>query len=226
MENVGPLFSIPIGNMHFDITLSIVVQWVIILMLVLLSIYLTRNLKTIPGKRQNVAEMYVETIGNLVKENMGEQYKGFVPFIGTLVIYLLIMNLTGLVGIEPPTKDYSVTLAMALITFVVIQGYAIKKIGLLHYFIGFGKPVVAMVPMNILERIMLPVSLSLRLFGNITAGAVIMGLVYNGLGKLNWFAQIGAPVFLHFYFDIFDGAIQMVIFTMLTMINIKIISEH
>ncbi|MBU5590316.1 F0F1 ATP synthase subunit A [Clostridium sp. MSJ-4] len=226
MEQIEPIFSFNIMNFKFDITYSLVVQWAIIIILGLIAYFLTRNLKDIPARKQNIAEIFVEFVEGVVVENMGESYREFIPFVGTLGLYLLVMNITGLVGIEPPTKDYNVTLGMALISFIVIQGYTIKKIGIAHYFIGFGKPIMAMIPMNLLERVMLPVSLSLRLFGNMTAAAVIMGLLYKALGSLSWFAQLGLPVFLHFYFDIFDGVIQMVIFTMLTMINIKIISEH
>jgi F-type H+-transporting ATPase subunit a len=183
-------------------------------------------LKKIPDKKQSALEILIETINGLVKDNMGEAFKGFVPYIGTLVIYLLVMNLTPLIAVEAPTKDYSVALGMAVITFFVIQGYTIKKVGLLHYFTGFAKPFPVLLPMNVIERVMLPVSLSLRLFGNITAGTFIMGLAYTALSKLTPIAQLGIPVPLHFYFDLFDGAVQMLIFTMLTMINIKIISEH
>ena len=73
---------------------------------------------------------------------------------------------------------------------------------------------------------MLPVSLSLRLFGNITAAVLIMDLVYSALASISWFALLVVPIPLHIYFDVFDGTIQMVIFVMLTMINIKVIAEH
>lgn len=73
---------------------------------------------------------------------------------------------------------------------------------------------------------MLPISLSLRLFGNMFAATIIMELVYSSLSKITWVAQLGIPIPLHMYFDLFDGTIQMVIFVMLTMINIVIISEH
>ena len=83
-----------------------------------------------------------------------------------------------------------------------------------------------MLPLNIIERIMLPVSLSLRLFGNILAASFIVELVYESLDKIAWIAQIGLPIPLHAYFYVFDGTIQMVIFVMLTMINIKVVAEH
>lgn len=226
MENHNSLFSIPFMGYHLEFSLSILIQWIIIAILAIVSVTLTRNLKSIPDKRQSVAEILVETVSNLVKEIMGEKYLNFVPYVGTLAIFLLTMNLTGLVGFKPPTQDYSVALGLGLVTFLVVQGYAIKKTGLLHYFIAYGKPFAFLAPINILERVMLPVSLSLRLFGNMMAATVIMDLIYEGLHKFSWFAMLGIPIPLHGYFDIFDGAIQMAVFTMLTMINIKIISEH
>ena len=117
-------------------------------------------------------------------------------------------------------------MALALITFVVVQWFAISKIGIGHYFKGFVEPYAFILPINLMERVMLPVSLSFRLFGNITAGVVISNLAYSGLASLNGFAQLLIPIPLHFYFDLFDGLIQMVIFVMLTMINIKVIAEH
>jgi F-type H+-transporting ATPase subunit a len=220
------LFEVPLFGHNYGFSENIVVQWVIILIIAAVSFYLTRDLKKVPGKRQSIAELAVDGIYSFIKEIMGSEYKSFVPFVGSLTLFLLVMNLTGLVGVHPPTKDFSVALGMALITFLVIQSYAIKKIGLGHYFGGLFKPFFFLAPMNVLERVLLPVSLSLRLFGNITGGVVIMGLIYESLGKISWFAQLGLPVAAHVYFDIFDGAVQMIVFTMLTMINIKIISEH
>lgn len=226
MEEVEPLFEFHLFGKTLEFPVNIAVQWGIILVLTILAIYLTKDLKKVPDKKQSAVETIVETVNNLVKENMGEEYKNFVPFVGTLMLFMLFMNLTGLVGFEPPAKSYGVALGMGLVTFIVIQGYTIKKLGILHYFGGYAKPFGFLTPLNIVERVMLPVSLSLRLFGNLTAAAVIMGLVYKALRSVSWFAQIGIPVPLHFYFDLFDGTIQMIIFTMLTMINIKLTSEH
>lgn len=222
MGEAEVLFSIPIMGYSIDITLSIVIQWIVIAIVGVLAYLSTRNLNRIPDKKQSSLELFVGGVTKLIEENMGSDCRNFVPYIGTLIIFLLILNFIGLIGFEAPTEDYSVALGLAAISFFVIQAHAIKKQGILHYFIGYAKPIPFLLPINIMERVMLPVSLSLRLFGNMTAGAVIISLVYNGLGK----AAIGIPVPLHFYFDVFDGAIQMVIFVMLTMINIKVISEH
>lgn len=226
MEEVAPLYTFYIGGYPVLITLEIVTQWGIILFLAVLGMFMTKKIDPLPDKRQNISEVFVETVSKLVEENMGEEYLGFVPFIGTVIIYVLIMNLTGLIGIKPPTQNISITLSLGIITFFIVQATAIKKVGIFHYFLGYGKPFAAMLPLNIVERFMLPVSLSLRLFGNITAGTVIVELVYQALNSIGFVAALGLPIALHLYFDIFDGAIQVAIFTMLTMINIKLISEH
>ena len=227
MELTHPIFSFNIGKLVIDIKPEAIIQLVIVLLIGILAWWATKDLKRRPtGKKQVVVEYIYTTIQNVVNANMGEQYGDMIPFIGTLAVFIVTMNLLGLVGITPVTNNFSVTLALGLISFVVIQGYTMKKIGIGHYFLGYGQPMLMMLPINVIERVMLPVSLSLRLFGNILAASFLVELVYESLDKIAWIAQIGLPVPLHAYFDIFDGFIQMVIFVMLTMINIKITVEH
>lgn len=214
-------------NKFLGISEEIVVQWIIILIILFVSLKLTSNLKKFPDKKQSVVEIFVDFVNKFVINNMGEEFKNFVPYIGTLIIFLSFMNITGLFAVEPPTKNLSVVFGVSLITFVIVQGYAIKKQSIKGYFIGYAKPIAPLLPINIMERIMFPVSLSLRLFGNITAATVIIELIYEALGKTPFgIANIGIPVLFHFYFDVFDGLIQMLIFVMLTMINIKVVSQH
>lgn len=227
MDGGSTLFYLRLFGFKIGISEAVVVQWAIILICLILSLIIKFNLKKVPDKKQSIIEMFVEVVNNLVESNMGEGTKVFVPFVGTLIIFLLIMNIAGLFGIEPPTKDFSVTLGLASISFIVIQAYAIKQRGLKEYFLGYARPLALLLPINIMERIMTPVSLSLRLFGNITAATIIMELIYIGLSKTPFgIGQLAIPVPLHFYFDVFDGGLQMLIFVMLTMINIKIIAEH
>ncbi len=209
-----------------NITSAIIVQWVIILILGIGSFLLTRNLKQKPGKIQAALEKLYETIESLVTETMGETYESFIPYIGTLIIYLLMLNFTGLIGIEPPTKDLSITIGFALSTFLVIHVNAIKRNGPAEYVKGYAKPFAVMLPINIMEKVVLPVSLSLRLFGNMLAASILVNLVYEALGSVAIVAQIGLPIIVHGYFDLFDGTIQMLVFTMLTMINIKLTAEE
>jgi F-type H+-transporting ATPase subunit a len=226
MEEMVPIYTLNFFGVPFYITLSLLIQWIVIFIALILSVLYSSRIKRIPGKVQSVVEMLIEFLTKTVDENMGEGKRSFVPYIGSLGVYLLVLNIVGLFGIKPPTTDFSVTLGLAMTTFLVIQGYTIKKLGLWGYFKGYASPVAILLPINIMERIMLPISLSLRLFGNMFAATIIMELIYTSLHGINILATIGIPIPFHFYFDIFDGTIQMVIFVMLTMINIKIISEH
>ena len=226
MEKVNPIFSFKIGSFPIEIGIEIIVQWVIILILGILAYVLTKNLKKVPDKKQTVLETLYDFVKDLIVQNMGSEYLSFIPYIGTLILFLVFMNLTGLIGIKPPTQSISVTSALALISFLVIQATAIKKNGLGHYFIGYAHPYAAMLPLNILERFILPVTLSLRLFGNMVAAVILIDLVYAALSSVGWLAQIGIPVALHGYFDLFDGLLQAYVFSLLTMINLKLIADH
>ncbi|SHK63967.1 F-type H+-transporting ATPase subunit a [Clostridium cavendishii DSM 21758] len=226
MEKFEPIFSFKIGSIPIDIGRDIIVQWVIILILGIISYLLTRNLKKIPDKKQSALELFYTTVADLVEGNMGESFRNFIPYVGSLMIFLLTMNFTGLVGVAPPTKNLSVTVALAISSFLVVNGTAIKRNGFGHYLKGYAEPFIPMLPLNIMERVVLPVSLALRLFGNMLAATILVELVYEALGHFGVIFKVGAPIIVHGYFDMFDGGIQMIVFTMLTIINIKLISEH
>jgi F-type H+-transporting ATPase subunit a len=240
VEGFPTLFQFNLFGINFPITLAIVEQWVIMLAIVIFVLSATRRLQVIPKGIQIWGEIIVELINNVVKSIMGEEFIGFAPYIGTIMIYILIMNTLGLSGFEPPTSDYSIALSLALCSFVLIQATAIRHNGLFGYIKGYGKPIFVLAPLNIIERLVVPVSLSLRLFGNIYAASVLMSLIHGALESASKMIHLGVavngihfglfqlviPLFASAYFDIFDGAIQMVIFSMLTMIFIKITAEH
>ncbi|MCI6692942.1 MULTISPECIES: F0F1 ATP synthase subunit A [unclassified Clostridium] len=226
MEPLKPLWSFNVGSIKIDIVPEIIIQWIIILIIAAIAIWATRNLPLRPNKKQVVVEYIYTTLRNVITANMGEEFLDVLPFIGSLAVFLLFMNLTGLFGLPVPTKSFSVTVGMALVTFYMVQYYTIRKYGLKSYFKGYTFPIALITPINILERIMLPVSLALRLFGNILAATFLVELCYEALGHIGFITQLGIPIPLHAYFDIFDGGIQTVIFIMLTMINIKMIADH
>lgn len=226
MEELKVLFTLNIFGYFFNVTSALVIQWAIIVVVLILSVMYSNRVTKFPGRLQSVIEVGIEFAANTVEENMGQGTSNFIPYIGALSIYLFLLNMVGLFGIKPPTADYSVALGIALTSFLVIQGYTIKKLGIGGYFKGYASPLAILLPINIMERIMLPVSLSLRLYGNVFAAAMIMELIYEALLGFNFITAIGIPIPFHFYFDLFDGTIQMIIFVMLTMINIKITSEH
>ena len=147
-----------------------------------------------PNVVQNVVEMIVEKMDAMV-----------------------VSNISGLFGLRPPTADFGTTFGLALITFVMIEYAWIKTK-------GFGiikdllDPFPVFLPINIISEFATPVSMSLRLFGNVTAGTIMLGLWY---ALMPWFTKIGIPAFLHAYFDFFSGAIQTYVFGMLTMVFIS-----
>ncbi len=170
----------------------------------------------VPGKFINFIEYLVETIDNLTKANMGEKHGlKFSNYIGTLLFFILLANISGLFGLRSPTADFGVTLALALVTFVLIHynGFKYQKSA---HITNLFKPIL-LTPINIIGEIATPISLSLRLFGNVLSGTVMLGLVYGLLPKA---ILLLVPAPLHGYFDVFSGAIQTYVFCMLTMVFI------
>lgn len=172
------------------------------------------NAEEIPTGFQNVVEFAVETLQGFVNGSMGQHGRKYINYVGTLFLFVLLSNISGLFGLRPPTADFGTTFCLALITFVMIQYNNIKcnKLGAVT---GLFQPIWFLFPINFIGEIATPVSMSLRLFGNVMAGTVMMALYY---GLLPIFVKIGIPAALHVYFDLFSGAIQAYVFCMLTMV--------
>jgi len=195
---------------------------IIMLIIIIFAIIANRVIKKAdpskePGKFVNLIELMVELIDKMTLSNMGEKHGGkFSNYIGTLFIFIFLSNISGLLGLRPPTADYGVTLGLGLMTFILIHynGFKYQKIG---HITGLFKPII-LSPINIIGEIATPISLSLRLFGNILSGTVMLGLVYGLLPKIG---LLFWPAGLHIYFDLFSGAIQTYVFCMLTMVFVS-----
>lgn len=210
------------------ITETVINTWIIMAVLVIVSIMLTRNMKLVPEGKQNVAEIIVTMLTGLVGSSMGKDKIGFAPYMGTLMIYIMIANLWGLIGMRAPTADLNTTFALSILTFFLIHGFAIKRKGVGGWIKGqFLEPVAVLFPLNLISEIATPVSLAFRLFGNIVGGMIIMTLVYGALGSILSgvlpvpIFMLGIPAVLHAYFDVFAGVLQSFIFTMLTMVFVS-----
>ncbi len=165
-----------------------------------------------------ICEMGVSMLISFVEGVMGKQMaKKFITYIGALFLYIFVCNTSGLFGLRPPTADFGTTFCLALITFVMIQ-YANIRYNKWGAFTELFKPIFLFFPMNLVGEFSTPVSMSLRLFGNVVAGTVLLALYY---GMLPFFAKLGIPAFLHFYFDLFSGAIQTYVFCILTVTFVK-----
>jgi len=220
----GPeiIFVIPFGERGIPVTQTVTTTWFIMLVLFGLSIFLTRKMSIKPKKKQVIVETIVDGIYDLTESTMGKQFKHFSPYIGTLLLLVGFANISGLLGLRPPTSDLNTTLGLALITFFLIHFTGIKAKGVGGYLKGFLEPMPFLLPINLMGEIATPISLSFRLFGNILGGLIIMTLVYQALG---WFSLIPVPAILHMYFDLFAGLLQSFIFGMLTMVFVSLASD-
>ncbi|MGN1399182.1 MAG: F0F1 ATP synthase subunit A [Erysipelotrichaceae bacterium] len=170
--------------------------------------------------------MGIQIIENMTIDSTNEKVaRQISPYMAIVIVYIFLSNISGLFAIEPPTSNLSVTLTLAAITCVLIEVFAIKENGVKRYLLGYFEPFAPMVVINLISKVSTLLSLSLRLFGNVIAGTVLMSVIYQLLalvssaiplvGNINIVAIFVAPV-LHCYFDIFSGAIQAYVFTMLT----------
>ncbi len=219
---INGFFQYKLFGQTLYITTTHIAILIVMLALIVFAFIANRAIKKAdpakaPGPFLNVIELIVEAVDNLTVSNMGEKhgYK-FANYIGTLFAFILLANISGLFGLRAPTADYGVTLSLALITFVMIHynGFKYQKFG---HITALFKPVI-LTPINIIGEIATPISMSLRLFGNVMSGTIMLALVYGLIPKvltLIW------PAFLHAYFDGFSGAIQSYVFCMLTMVFIS-----
>ncbi|HIY05626.1 MAG TPA: F0F1 ATP synthase subunit A [Candidatus Evtepia faecigallinarum] len=204
------VFEIPLFG-GIPVPQSAVVSWGIILLLTVLAIWLTHDLKVKnPGRRQMVAEMFVGLINNFCREILGEKHwRTFAPYLGTVGLYLLLANLAGLVGVAPPTKDLNVTAGLAIMSLILIYGSQFRYNGLVNGLKKYARPSAIITPLNVLEMGIRPLALCMRLFGNILGAFIIMELIKA-------VAPAVIPVAFSLYFDIFDGVLQAVVFVFLT----------
>jgi len=206
------------------ITTSHICILIVMLILIGLAIFANKVMMKateVPGKAQNVIELIVEMLDKMVSGSMGQAAPRYQNYIGTIFIFILFSNLSGLLGLRPPTADYGVTLPLALITFTMIHYNKFKYQKPMTLWADLCSPLPPWLPIwmpiNVVSNLAVPVSLSLRLFANVLSGTAMMALVY---GLMGWFATIW-PAALHVYFDMFSGAIQTYVFCMLTMTYIS-----
>lgn len=194
---------------------SVAVTWVIMVILLIASILLTWDLKVENiSKKQLILETAVVGLQDMIEGIIGEHGKKFVPYLATVLIFLGIANTSALFGFKPPTKDLNVTLGLAIMSIVLTEVAKFQKKGPRKFFKSFAEPVAVVTPINILEIFIRPLSLCMRLFGNVLGAFVVMELI-----KI--IIPVGIPVPFSLYFDIFDGLIQAYVFVFLTSLFIK-----
>ena len=212
--NCDTAFTIPVFG-GIEVAESVVITWVIMAFMLILAICMTRNLKVQnPGKRQVILETAVCGLQNMVKGIIGEEGAGYVPYLVTVIVYIGISNIIGLFGMKPPTKDLNVTGALAIMSIILIEYSGIHAKGVKRWAKSFAEPVAVVAPLNVLEIFIRPLSLCMRLFGNVLGAFVVMELLKIIIPAI-------LPIPFSLYFDIFDGLIQAYVFVFLTSLFIK-----
>ena len=212
-------------HVHWD---TLITMWFAMLVVILLSFFITRNLQIKPGKAQTIAESILKFfIGNLQEVKNGEKH---IPIVASLFLFILVANLMGQLPLRlihlktgelaSPTNDINLTAALAVIVLIyyLIQGF--KEKGFRYIYHGFGITGIITTLVDLLEMITRPLSLALRLFANILAGEILVSVV---LGLIAFCAPV--PVML---FEIFVAFIQAFVFMMLTIayITSSVSEEH
>lgn len=211
-------FIIPIFG-GIPVATSVVITWGIMIFLVGLSILLVRNLKMIPTGPQLYLETAVGGMNHFFEDILGEEGKRYAPYLGTVALYIGCANLIGVFGFTPPTKDLNVTAGLAIMSIFLIEYSGFREKGFKGWIKSFAEPMPLLAPINILEILIRPLSLCMRLFGNVLGSFVVMELI-----KMVAPAIIPLPFSL--YFDIFDGLIQTYVFVFLTALFMKEKMEH
>jgi len=191
-------------------------SWFVMVALALFSFLATRRMSILPGRFQNVMEVIIGGFDSLLTDTMGHEGRKFFPLIATLGLYILTSNLLGMIpGFESPTANLNTTVSLAIVVFVMTHAVGIKVHGL-KYFKQFMGPVwwltPLMMPIEIISHLSRPLSLSVRLFGNIMGEDIVLAVVLLLVPLL-----VPLPVFA---LMIFTSCIQTLVFMLLAMMYI------
>ncbi len=211
-------FTIPIFG-GIDIPESTFFSWIIVAVVGVLCFAATRKLSVRPSNFQLYIEALVEFTTKMFENSLGHGAKQYVDYILVVATYLVFSNVfVGLLGQSPPTRDLNVTAALAIMSIILIQYASIKAKGSKGYLKSFGEPVKIIAPLNVLEILIKPLSLCMRLFGNIFGAYLIMEIIRIVL-------PVGVPAVFSIYFELFDGTLQAYLFVFLTSLYLKEATE-
>ena len=212
--NCNVVFTIPLFG-GIDVMESVAVTWIIMAIMMVASLILVHGLKVRNiSKKQAALESGMSFIYDFFEGLLGKEGKDYIPYLITVVIYIGIANMIGLLGFKSPTKDLNVTVSLAVMSIVLVEVAGIRKKGVKGWIKSFAEPIAIIAPINVLELFIRPLSLCMRLFGNVLGAFVIMEL-------LKLVVPVFVPAVFSLYFDLFDGLIQTYVFVFLTALFMK-----
>lgn len=219
------VFTIHAGAVSIPVSETVITTWIVMAILIVGSLMLTRRMVLVPKGSQVFLETFVDFLNKFFKDQIGHHWKFFAPYLGTVALFLGVADMISFISpiagfgfeppflLKPPTRDINVTAALAIMTIVIVLFSGIAFKGVRGWLKSFLAPAPFMLPFNILEYAIKPLSLCLRLFGNILGAFIIMELI--GL-----FVPLFFPPIIGMYFDFFDGLVQAVVFTFLSTLYI------
>jgi len=201
----------------FSLSYTIIFTWIAMAVLIIIAIIIRltvfKNPKEKPSGAQNAIEFIVESVGNYTNakaHGTGEFLCSYILTIGSLLIMSAFLELFRL---RPPTADITMTFSLAIMTFLFINIYGLRKKGLRGRIKSLASPTPLVLPFRIISDIAIPVSLACRLFGNMLGGMIVIDLLYMALGN----NAVGIPSVFGLYFNVFHPLIQTFIFVTLTL---------
>jgi F-type H+-transporting ATPase subunit a len=214
MTQASPLATAVAFHMGpVGVTRPVVTTWAIMLVLAIGSWASTRRLGLTPSRRQTVLELLVTGVMNQIEEVIRTDARPLLPLVGTLFIFLLAANISGILpGVQAPTAHLETPAALALIVFLAVHVYGVRARGLIGYLGSFAQPKLIMLPLNVLSEITRTFSLMVRLFGNIMSGEFLIALVLTLAGLL-----LPIPLMA---LELLVGVVQAYIFTVLATVFI------
>lgn len=196
-----------------QVTRTVVNTWIIMAITSAIFIVLGRQLKTRPSRLQNALEWLVEVIDAMIRDMIHDRPRLLLPLIGTLTIFITVLNLGGLIpGLKSPTTDINTPLALAIVVFFSVHYYGIRRNGLLGHLRHYVEPIFLMLPIEIVGELARTMSLTFRLFGNIFGEEIVIAVLFLILPVF-----VPVPMML---FSIFTSVIQAYVFTLLTIVYI------
>lgn len=219
------LFAERVELLGLNLSTTIVYTWlamaVLIIAALVLRLTVIRRMKDRPGGVQNVLESAVEAVVNYVHSKAHGMGEGFSAYIFTIAAFLIMCAVLELFGFHTPAADITMTFALAVMTFVLINVYGIRRKGLKGRIKALASPSPAILPIRLVTDIALPISMSARLFGNMLGGMIVIDLIYDSLGNY----AVGIPSAFGLYFNVFHPLIQAFIFVTLTLTFINEATE-
>jgi len=199
-----------VGKVHVLLTDAVIVTWVAVAIFCALWIWIAAKRERVPSGRQLVSESVVDLFLTLCKSNgmNQKQAESVAPFLGSICFFLIACNLASAFKIAPPAKNIAFPIALALFTVGYVIFTGIRFVGIKGFWASLIDPMPAMLPFKLLDYLIKPMSLSLRLFGNVFGAFILMEFIYIVI-------PVAVPGILGLWFDIIDGLLQAAIFTYL-----------